>query len=423
MVKENERNIELIWLTEDVKPEYRTIIDYRREKKEAIKKMVVEFRLFLKQFRYITGEQVVYDGSKIKGDAGKQIYSIEKIDKKLKNIKEDNEKYMKEWEKIDELEDDLESKTNQISELMKRVEELNKKTEKYEDLKKKVQIVANQIQITERSKRESILVCLNEPDTRMMKGRDGYKMGYNAQIGVDSKHKFIVFNEIINETNDTGSLERNVKTQIKETGIRPQKVVADKGYNVINQIKNLERKGIDCYIPQHTESENKVKYNYNEEKNIIICSGNKIFTTTNKIKLDRHQKYKLFRTTDYSDCKDCKNFDKCIRNKKGIVTVHLNLDYKFINYFKTKMKTLKAIQLIDERKEIVEHVFANLKSLIGRLGFTIKGIRNVQTAFDIFEISYNIKHLCNLNIFDKSVLLQQLEIYFDSKKSEIVSHF
>lgn len=64
MVKENERNIELIWLTEDVKPEYRTIIDYRREKKEAIKKMVIESRLFLKQFRYITGEQVVYDGSK-----------------------------------------------------------------------------------------------------------------------------------------------------------------------------------------------------------------------------------------------------------------------------------------------------------------------------------------------------------------------
>ncbi len=140
MVKENERNIELIWLTEDVKPEYRTIIDYRREKKEAIKKMVVEFRLFLKKFEYVTGEEVVYDGSKIKGDAGKQIYSIEKIDKKLKNIKEDNEKYMKEWEKIDELEDDLESKTNQINELTKKIEELNKKTEKYEDLKKKYRL-------------------------------------------------------------------------------------------------------------------------------------------------------------------------------------------------------------------------------------------------------------------------------------------
>lgn len=260
------------------------------------------------------------------------------------------------------------------------------------------------------------MVSLNEPDTRIMKGRDGYKMGYNAQIGVDSKNKFIIYNEITKNTNDLDSLERNVRNQIKETGIRPQKVVADKGYNSINQIKNLERIGIDCYIAQYTENENKVEYNYNEENDIIICPGNKVFTNTNKTRLDRHQTYKLFRTTDYSDCKDCKNFDKCKRNNKGIVTVHLNTDYKFNDYFKSKMKTLNAVQLIDERKEIVEHVFANLKYLIGRLGFTIKGIKNVQTAFDIFEISYNIKHLCNLNIFDKSVLLQQLEIYFDSKK-------
>lgn len=137
MVKENERNIELMWLMEDIKPEYRTIIDYRREKKDAIKKMVIEFRLFLKRFEYVTGEEVVYDGSKIKGDAGKQIYSIEKINKKLKTIKDDNEKYMKEWEKIDELEDDLENKTKKIDELEKKIKELNKKKERYEDLKKK----------------------------------------------------------------------------------------------------------------------------------------------------------------------------------------------------------------------------------------------------------------------------------------------
>lgn len=137
MVKENERNIELIWLMEDIKPEYRTIIDYRREKKDAIKKMVIEFRLFLKRFEYVTGEEVVYDGSKIKGDAGKRIYSIEKINKKLKTIKDDNEKYMKEWERIDELEDDLENKAKQIDELEKKIEELNKKKERYENTKKK----------------------------------------------------------------------------------------------------------------------------------------------------------------------------------------------------------------------------------------------------------------------------------------------
>ncbi len=256
-----------------------------------------------------------------------------------------------------------------------------------------------------------------------MKGRDGFKMGYNAQIGVDSKHKFIVFNEIINETNDTGSLDRNVKNQIEETGIRPKQIVADKGYNVINQIKNLEENGIDCYVNQYQEDELMVKIPYFEEANCFICPMNKVFTDDDKTKITDGVKYKLYKANEHPNCKDCKFSYKCRISLKNINNLYLNPEYRFINYFKTKMKTSLAVSILDERKEIVEHVFANLKYLIGRLGFTIKGIKNVQTAFDIFEISYNIKHLCNLNIFDKRILLQQLKIYFDSKKSEIVYHF
>lgn len=248
-----------------------------------------------------------------------------------------------------------------------------------------------------------------------MKGRDGYKMGYNAQIGVDSKHKFIIYNEIINEANDIGSLERNVITQIKETRIKPKRVITDKGYNVINQIKNLETNDFDCYISQFKEEKNKVEYIYDEENDCFSCPKNKIFTNTEKTKIDKANEYKLYRSNDYSDCKDCENFKKCKRDKKGVVTIHQNTEYKFIDEFKTKMKTEKAKKFIGIRKTIVEHVFGNLKYQIGRVGFTIKGIKNVQTVFDIFEISYNVKHLCNLEIFDRTIITQQLEIYFNSK--------
>lgn len=78
---ESYRNIELIWLLGGLKPDHKTIADYRKDNAEAIRFITLEFRLFLKEHGYIKGETISLDGTKIKANASKELLSLNKIEK------------------------------------------------------------------------------------------------------------------------------------------------------------------------------------------------------------------------------------------------------------------------------------------------------------------------------------------------------
>jgi len=139
MAEENKMNIKLIWLTEDIQPEYRTIIDFINEKDETIGEMVKEFRNFLKESKHIDGTKVIIDGTKEKGDAGKKIYSIKKLENKLKSLGEKEEEYLKECKEIDKLDDNIENKAKLLEELNKKEEELKESIKYYEKMKEETE--------------------------------------------------------------------------------------------------------------------------------------------------------------------------------------------------------------------------------------------------------------------------------------------
>lgn len=139
MAEENKMNIKMIWLTEDIQPEHKTIAEYIREKREAISEMVKEFRRFLKEFKYIDGKEVIIDGTKEKADAGKKIYSISKLENKLKSLGEKEEEYLKECEEIDKLDESIENKTEKLKELNKKEEELKESIKYFEQIKKETE--------------------------------------------------------------------------------------------------------------------------------------------------------------------------------------------------------------------------------------------------------------------------------------------
>lgn len=139
IAQENKINIKLIWLTEDIQPEYRTIAEYVSQKKEAIIEMVKEFRKFLKEYKYIDGQDVIIDGTKEKADAGKKIYSIDKLTNKLKSLGEVEEKYFEEYEAIDKLDSELEIKEKMLKELNKKEKQLKDSIKYYEKLKEETE--------------------------------------------------------------------------------------------------------------------------------------------------------------------------------------------------------------------------------------------------------------------------------------------
>jgi len=73
MEAETYRNIELMWLLGELHPDHWTICEYRRENKEQIRFVTLEFRRFLKSEGYIDGKDVATDGSKFKANASKEL--------------------------------------------------------------------------------------------------------------------------------------------------------------------------------------------------------------------------------------------------------------------------------------------------------------------------------------------------------------
>ena len=83
MEKETYRNIEVIWLLGSLKPDHWTICKFRRENKELIHKAAISFRKFLIDNGYIEGKTIVFDGSKMKAYASRDMLSEKSLSNRI----------------------------------------------------------------------------------------------------------------------------------------------------------------------------------------------------------------------------------------------------------------------------------------------------------------------------------------------------
>ena len=92
--RESYRNIELLWLMEGLHPDHWTICEFRRNNKKLIKELLKSFRRFLLDEEYASGKKLVFDGSKIKAYASREMLNSEGILKKLENLDKSIEDYL-----------------------------------------------------------------------------------------------------------------------------------------------------------------------------------------------------------------------------------------------------------------------------------------------------------------------------------------
>lgn len=104
MEVETYRNIELLWLLGELHPDHWTINEYRKNNKEHIRFVTIEFRRFLKAEGYIEGKDIATDGSKFKAYAAKEMLWLKNIEKRLNGINEKLETYLEDFAKASSIE-------------------------------------------------------------------------------------------------------------------------------------------------------------------------------------------------------------------------------------------------------------------------------------------------------------------------------
>jgi transposase len=241
--RETQRNVELMWLTHRLSPDFKIIADFRRDNGAAIRNVCRQFIVVCRELKLFSDAIVAIDGSKFKAVNNRdKNFTTAKMERRMANIEESIARYLVAMDMADRAEPEIaklkkEHLQDKITALKKRMEEL-----KEIDL----QLKASPDQ----------QVSLTDPDARSMKTREGGIVGYNVQTAVDTKHHLIVAHEVITEGVDRDQLTPMAERARDATGTSALTVVADRGYFKGEQIRQCEQAGIVPIVPKPLTSGN-----------------------------------------------------------------------------------------------------------------------------------------------------------------------
>src|ERR1700759_1154996 len=241
--RECQRNVELMWLTGRLAPDFKTIADFRRDNGTGIRNVCRRFVLQCRELKLFSQALVAIDGSKFKAvNTRDRNFTEGKVDKRQKQIQESIQRYLNALETADRTQPaELEAKTTRLQDKIARLRE---QMRNLDQLKEQL-----------RTQPDGQL-SMTDPDARSMatSGKGSGMVGYNVQVAVDAKHHLIVAHEVTNSGSDRAQLSPMAKAArdaMSETRLR---AVADRGYYTGTQIKECADAGIAVMLPKPTTS-------------------------------------------------------------------------------------------------------------------------------------------------------------------------
>lgn len=380
------RNIEVIWLLKKLTPDFKTIADFRKDNKKALKMVFREFNRLCDEWGLFGKEMVAIDGSKFRAsNSKKNNYSPKKLQRHIKHINEKIDKYMEDLDKGDM--DEAHVRQPSAEEIKKRIKELRERKKKYQTYEK---------QLEERGTNE---ISATDPDARLMcNNNNNVDVSYNVQTTVDSAHKLIADFKVTQKPNDLGELGNMALRAKKLFGGKDFEVLADKGYYKAEDLKKCVENGITPYVAKQVYSNGTGdkefyidKFRYDKDKNVYICPAGQELTYAK----DRKNKGKVIAREyrNYPACKSCELKDRCTRGKKGrIISRHIDQDF----LDSIDLKTEQNIDKYKQRQMIVEHPFGTIKRSWGAYYFLTRRKISVSAEIALSYLAYNLKRVISI---------------------------
>lgn len=413
--KECGRNMEMIWLTESLTPDFKTISDFRMNNKKGIRNIFKEFLSFCNKAGLLSLETVAIDGTKLRAQNNlNNVYHRKEMEQIQKKIDEKIEEYLKELEN----EDIKENESIKLDNI-----ETNKNIVKKLGKLKKYKTKLDEVQKNFDENPEIDLFFATDEDSRFQSDKGKVRAGYNAQTAVDSKNKLIVVSDVTNECNDLNQTIPIVTKLVelkKELEIENKtEVLEDAGYFSEKSITEYkENDNIELFISDPKESKKSLKdspekvptkdytidkFIYDNDKGIFICPMGKELHKTHTNPGKESSGREVF---EYhcKNCFSCSEITKCTNNKHGrSIKASVNKDY--MDNFKEKMKTEESVKKIGKRKELSEHPFGCIKHNMGYTYFMQRGFEKVKSEFSFICFTHNLKRAINILGFTNFMVL------------------
>jgi transposase len=381
--RESHRNLEVIWLCENLRPDFKTIADFRKDNGAGIKGVVVEFRLWCMAAGLYGQEMVAVDGSKFKAVNSKERnFTRKKLSQLMARERAKISEYLEAVAEADEAE--REEPALSAEQLQEKIAGLERYLAEHEALER-------QLEASGESQ-----VSLTDPDAKLMKTAQGSEVSYNVQTVVDSKHKLIVAYEVTNERNDLGQLAVMAQQAKEALQVEELTVLADGGYYEGNALKECEQAGVTTYVPQPQSREAKRRgifeqkqFRYDQQRDLYVCPQGEELRLRSK-KNERGKEFKVYKT---KACAGCPLRAQCTTSKYGRKLVRW-VDQEVIERLQARNRGRP--ELLKLRKTLAEHPFGTIKWGMDQGFFLLKGMRKVTTEFGLTVLSYNLKRVINI---------------------------
>jgi transposase len=376
--REAQRNVELVWLTGKLMPDFKTIADFRKDNGAAIRRVCAEFVVLCRQMKLFTESVVAIDGSKFKAVNNRdRNFTDKKIKSRLEHLEKAVQHYLDDLDRADR--DPSLVPEARVSQLKEKIAAIRTEMRKLRGIKKELPKTEGQLSLT-------------DPDARSMNsaGKGTGTVGYNVQTAVDTKNHMIVAHEVINITHDRDSLNEMAKLARDAIGRKSLTALADRGYYSGPQIRDCQLCGMTPLVPRTVTSGaradgrfDKRDFLYNKKRDEYRCpAGKRAIRRFSTI-----EKGLTINVYWSSACPTCPLKNRCTPS-----------DYRRIRRWEHE-EALEAMQrrldrmpeALKLRRSTVEHPFATIKAWMGATHFLTKTLPKVRTEMSLHILAYNMK--------------------------------
>jgi transposase len=377
------RNLELIWLLCGLRPDFKTIADFRRDNAEALKAVFRDFVLLCRELRLVEAEAVVIDGTKLqasnhptrRADAAQLTAWLEGIDARIAE-------YLAALAQS-EVETDLlgeEIAPAEVPELARKLAELRRRKASYTAALEVAQATGTKAPLTDPE-------CLS-----MQK----VGLGYNAQIAVEAKNHLIVAAEIADAATDYQQLP--VMVAAVQEVLEKEEIIAeaDGGYHHKQSLVATVAAGAVPCVPEPQRGTAasrgifpKADFVFEPARNAYRCPAGQLLPQKGE-----HTKHGM-QMHEYNHPQACQGCPLKAQCHAG--------EYRRIERWEHEAIIEEIAQrMADEphhmrrRKTVVEHCFGTIKFWHHGKALLVRGRRMVQAEWSLCALAYNLTRVINL---------------------------
>ncbi len=381
--REANYNLSFIWLTGGLKPDHKTIAEFRRRNKTALHKVLKQSARLCIKLGLIKGNTLFVDGTKIRANASMRNNwteqrcqrSLENIDKRIKDI-------LLECEAADDQE-------KQQYSLIKMRQEL----EDHEALKSKVENILSELKVEKKQSTNT-----TDPDSKSMRARQGPGSAYNAQLTVDEKHGLIVNSDVVSDNHDYHQFSKQIVQANEVLGKQCEVACTDAGYADTNSLEMADKQGIKVVVPSQRQASkkrvgefDKSRFKYDSQNDVYRCPEGKVLRFYGISKAQRIRNY-----IAGIGCQDCKHFGRCTKSKRDGRKISRLFNEELREKLETSYELPSSQKIYALRKQKAELPFGHIKHNLKVGHFLLRGLNGVKAEMSLLSGCFNIARMINI---------------------------